>query len=114
FPAGGEVVNALSQAGFVSVTIERDEKPAWSQMGVELFDSKIVAFQPSAGGDARDLAVLYRGPFREAVDFSGNVYPRGQRVCVSEQTWNDLRRGAFAEQFLFAVPNVKGSCGGEQ
>jgi hypothetical protein len=116
FPTSGEAVDALSRAGLAGIKIEElDETPAWADGGVELRDLEIVAFQPSAGsGRVRDLAVLYRGPFREVVDSAGRIYPRGQRVAVSEQTWNELRRGEFAEQFLFAVPDAKGSCGGEQ
>lgn len=60
---------------------------------------KISAWQPSADGPPR--RVLYKGPFAEAVDEAGAVYRRGQRVEVSHATWELLRRGAAAENFLF-------------
>jgi catechol 2,3-dioxygenase-like lactoylglutathione lyase family enzyme len=57
--------------------------------------------------------VLYRGPFREVSDGAGRVYRRGRRTAVSERAFHDLRRGALAEQFMFAVKGSVGTCGGD-
>lgn len=115
-PTPADVVAALTGAGFVGIRITEPEGAhRWASDDVELREIQVQAFQPSTASNAVvDLTVLYLGPFREAVDFAGNVYPRGERVPVSQKTWNELRRGEFAEQFLFAVPDATGTCGGDQ
>jgi catechol 2,3-dioxygenase-like lactoylglutathione lyase family enzyme len=113
-PMVEDVVTALGRAGFVSLQITAwKQTPVWQHQGFELREFEIAAHAPSAGSSELDRHVLYRGPFREAVDFAGNVYRRGERTAVSERTWNELRRGPFAEQFLFALKGATGTCGGD-
>jgi len=103
-------INELTRAGFVGISITRYSDKAWFEHdGVELREVKLAAFQPSIAEATR--RVLYKGPFAEATDESGTVYPRGQRVTVSEATWELLRRGAAAENFLFLdLPQVASGC----
>jgi catechol 2,3-dioxygenase-like lactoylglutathione lyase family enzyme len=90
----------LKAAGFVGLHIARySDKPWFRHEGVELREVKIVAWQPVASASYR--RVLYKGPFAEAVDDIGTVYPRGVRMEVSDSTWEMLRRSPAAEQFLF-------------
>jgi catechol 2,3-dioxygenase-like lactoylglutathione lyase family enzyme len=60
-----------------------------------------------------DCQVLYRGPFREVRDRAGTIYRRGQRTAVTQRTFDELRQGAMAGQFLFAVKDAIGTCGGD-
>jgi catechol 2,3-dioxygenase-like lactoylglutathione lyase family enzyme len=60
-----------------------------------------------------DCHVLYRGPFREVTDRAGRTYRRGQRKAVTRRTFNELRQGPLAEQFLFATQGAIGTCGGD-
>jgi catechol 2,3-dioxygenase-like lactoylglutathione lyase family enzyme len=78
--------------------------------------------EPSASGDVidesldRDVAdcqVLYRGPFREVTDRAGRSYRRGQRTAVTQRTFDELRQGPLAAQFLFASKGAVGTCGGD-
>jgi catechol 2,3-dioxygenase-like lactoylglutathione lyase family enzyme len=103
-------IEELSKAGFVGLQITKYSDKAWFEHdGVELREVKIVGFQPQASAAKR--RVLYKGPLAEAVDDLGTVYPRGQRVEVSETTWDYLRRGAAAENFLFLdVPGTATGC----
>ncbi|HVW38096.1 MAG TPA: ArsI/CadI family heavy metal resistance metalloenzyme [Pirellulales bacterium] len=113
-PMVEDVVTALGQGGLVSLQLTQlSKEPVWQLDELELREFEIVAHAPSNGASELDRRVLYRGPFREAVDFAGNVYRRGERTPVSERTWNELRRGPFAEQFLFAVQGAAGTCGGD-
>jgi hypothetical protein len=69
----------------------------------------MMALQPQIGAATR--RVLYKGPFAEAIDEFGTVYPRGHRVEVSGATWDFLRRGAAAENFLFLdLPSAPANC----
>ena len=45
--------------------------------------------------------VVYRGPFAQVTDDSGQVYPRGERVAVDGSTAARLRLGPSADQFSF-------------
>jgi catechol 2,3-dioxygenase-like lactoylglutathione lyase family enzyme len=99
-PVHSVPLEALARAGFVGLQITRySERPWFQHDGVELREVKISGWQPSADGPPR--RVLYKGPFAEAVDELGTVYRRGQRVEVTRATWELLRRGAAAENFLF-------------
>src|SRR5262245_29954379 len=93
-------IDELTKAGFVGLQITKYSDKAWFEHdGVELREVKIIGFQPLLSAAKR--RVLYKGPFAEAIDEVGTVYPRGQRVEVSEAMWDLLRRGAAAENFLF-------------
>jgi hypothetical protein len=100
----------LSKAGFVGLQITKYSDKAWFEHdGVELREVKMTAFQPQLSGTKR--RVLYKGPFVEAVDEFGTVYPGGQRVEVNEATWDLLRRGAAAENFVFLdLPTSPAGC----
>jgi catechol 2,3-dioxygenase-like lactoylglutathione lyase family enzyme len=111
----------LREAGFVGLQITRYSEKAWFQHdgvelrahpallhlglrprprdGVELREVKLPGWQPSAAADRR--RVVYKGPFVETIDDAGTVYPRGRRVEVSAATWDLLRRGPAAANFLF-------------
>jgi len=103
-------VDDLAKAGFVGIQITKYSDKAWFEHdGVELRELKIMGFQPQVSAVKR--RVLYKGPFAEAMDEFGTVYPRGQRVEVSEATWDVLRRGAAAETFLFLdLPTASTGC----
>ncbi|HWB07979.1 MAG TPA: ArsI/CadI family heavy metal resistance metalloenzyme [Pirellulales bacterium] len=62
---------------------------------------------------AADCHVLYRGPFREVRDRAGRTYRRGQRMPLTRRTFDELRQGPMADQFLFAVQDAIGTCGGD-
>lgn len=74
--------------------------------GIRVGETHIRAHKLEELPTERDRVVLYKGPFKVSRDDLGNVYPRGRRVNVDGQTWNLLRRGAAAEQFVFYDPNA--------
>ncbi|WP_254507245.1 VOC family protein [Anatilimnocola floriformis] len=102
-------MSELQQAGFVGLQITKYSGKAWFvHDGVELREVKILAWQPAES--AKQRRVLYKGPFAEAIDDAGVVYRRGQRVAVDQTTWDLLRRGAAAENFLFLDLQDSASC----
>lgn len=109
-PEQTEPVRRFRDAGFVSVQyVKLTEEPWFRRDGVELREVKVIGFKPTAL-EAPTRQVVYRRPFRQAVDDLGNCYPRGRRVPVSAATWELLRQGAAAEQFLFVNPGPA-ACG---
>jgi hypothetical protein len=110
-PVHTEPLAALREAGFAGLQfVKFTEAPWFVQDGVEMREVKVAGYKlgPCAAGKMRE--VIYKGPFREAADEGGRVYPRGARVAVPAATWDLLRQGAAAEQFLFLQPE-DGSCG---
>ena len=115
FPTLAEIVTGVRSAGFVNLQINKlDTAPAWSADAVELSEFEIQGNAPSDGELACDREVLYRGPFLNAITDNGQVFPRGDRVRINERTWNDLRHGPFANQFMFALQGATATCGGDQ
>jgi catechol 2,3-dioxygenase-like lactoylglutathione lyase family enzyme len=91
---------AVEEAGFGGLRLEKfGASPCFQHDGVQMREMLLTAVKVGAG--ERDRLVLYKGPFREVADDQGNVYRRGERVRVTAQTSDLLRRGPLAEQFLF-------------
>ena len=110
-PVHTEPLAALRAAGFVGLHfVKFTEAPWFVQDGVEMREVKLAGCKPGPPVAGQTREVIYKGPFHEAADEAGNVYRRGQRVAVPAATWDLLRQGAAAEQFLFLQPE-DGSCG---
>jgi hypothetical protein len=108
-PHQGEVMDALCRAGFFGVeVVNASHPPRFVREGIGLHDVHFIARKP--GENSASKAVIYKGPFAEAVDDEGRVYPRGRRVLVPAAVWDMLRRGLAAECFLFL--NADGSVSG--
>jgi catechol 2,3-dioxygenase-like lactoylglutathione lyase family enzyme len=115
-PVQTEPVQALKAAGFVAIQFVKFSEKAWFQIdGVELREVKLTALKPAATA-AAVRQVVYRGPFAQAFDELGNVYPRGQRVSVSATAAEVLENSAAASQFLVlpAAGAPAACCGSER
>jgi catechol 2,3-dioxygenase-like lactoylglutathione lyase family enzyme len=113
-PPEAEPAQALKAAGFVGLhLVKLSEAPWFRHDGVEMRELKLAGRKPAAAPEDRTRWVLYKGPFRQAADDEGNVYPRGRRVAVSAATWELLRDGPAAGQFAFldADEGTAGPCG---
>jgi catechol 2,3-dioxygenase-like lactoylglutathione lyase family enzyme len=112
-PPQSEPLLALKAAGFGGVQFTKLSETAWFRHdGVALREVKLLGWKPAALPAAEAREVVYKGPFREAVDDGGNVYPRGRKVAVAAADWDLLRRGPAAEQFLFLTgAEATGGCG---
>jgi hypothetical protein len=99
-PVETEPLEALKQAGFTGLYYDRlGDVHCFGVGGVELRELRLSGRKPAAGGAACD--VLYKGPFEEVADEDGAVFRRGQRVGVTAEQAERLRRGPAAEQFAF-------------
>ena len=102
---------AFEDAGFHGVRVlSRDAAPWRTVEGVEFRSLTVEAFRGEHGPSLeRNHAVVYKGPFKEAHDDSGNVYPRGVRIAVSDKAYRRLQREPYAGMFdaiepLNAIP----------
>jgi hypothetical protein len=109
-PVQTEPLELFREAGFVGLQIVKyTEQPWFVHEGAELREVKVIGWQPHAPSAASHV-VVYKGPFRQATADGGWVFPRGQRVSVPEATWQQLRTGSAADQFLFLEPAADTTC----
>ncbi|HVX12290.1 MAG TPA: ArsI/CadI family heavy metal resistance metalloenzyme [Pirellulales bacterium] len=100
-PVDRQLVADLEEAGFVGVHYAKfGASPCFHYAGVEMRETKLLAFEPAGTAPAACVAV-YKGPFREIRDDAGRVFRRGERVPVDEATRELLQAGPAAAQFLF-------------
>lgn len=110
-PQQSEPITAFRQAGFVSIQVVKyTEKPWFTHEGVELREVKLLAWKPASATAGETRQVLYKGPFARATVDGGQTFERGRRVAVPLAVWQQLRRGAIAEQFLFFEPGQATGC----
>jgi catechol 2,3-dioxygenase-like lactoylglutathione lyase family enzyme len=100
-PLETEALDSLRAAGFAGLQLVKlTEAPWFRHDGVEMREMKLIAWKPAAT-DGNTRRVVYRGPFRQAVDDTGNVYPRGRSVAVPVGAADLLRRSPAALEFQF-------------
>jgi catechol 2,3-dioxygenase-like lactoylglutathione lyase family enzyme len=98
-PLESSPIDLLEQAGFQALRlIKFDAKPCFQRAGVAMREQQLEGFKPASG--ARQVTVIYKGPFRQVSGDDGTVFRRGQRVLVPGEQAERLRSGEWAGQFL--------------
>src|SRR5262245_51627828 len=99
-PVDADVVAQVEGAGFTGVKLLKfDAKPCFVREGVAMRETQIEAWQ-AAAANGKQVAVVYKGPFRQTTDDAGNVFVRGRRVLVDAAQADRLRSPEWAETFL--------------
>lgn len=101
-----EFLQAFLDAGFVGVGYDKWDDTPWQVVeGIEFRSVTLLAIKPSKENlfDAGE-AVLYRGPYRQVTDDLGNIYPRGERIAVSRRTFELIKSGPYAKDFVCIAP----------
>jgi arsenite methyltransferase len=96
-------LEAFEDAGFYGVSIAEWQSEPWQVVeGIEFRSVTVVAYKGKDGPCLeQNHAVVYRGPFREAVDDDGHRLRRGRRTAVCAKTYDIYSRAPYAEQFEF-------------
>ena len=101
-PVDRDLVDELAAAGFVGIHYAKfGAAPCFHFEGVELRETKLLAYQPAKLSGTSLHTVVYKGPFCELSDDAGRLYRRGERVAVDAETRDLLQSGPAADQFLF-------------
>ncbi len=101
-----EFLQAFLDAGFVAVGYDKWDDQPWQVVeGIEFRSVTLLATKPSFEHlyDAGQ-AVLYKGPYSEVRDDLGNCYRRGDRVAVSRRTFELIKEGPYAKDFVCMAP----------
>jgi catechol 2,3-dioxygenase-like lactoylglutathione lyase family enzyme len=81
-PTRDEPLAVLRGAGFVGLEFAKlGDCGCLEYDGISLRETRLKAYKPQAPA-VKERQVLYRGPFAQATDDLGNVFPRGRRVAV--------------------------------
>lgn len=101
-------LQAFEEAGFHGVTlVERGAEPWRTVEGIEFRSVTVVAYKGEEGPCVdQKHAVVYRGPFREAVDDDGHVLRRGVRTAVCEKTFRLFSREPYRSHVELIPPRV--------
>ncbi len=102
-------LQAFLEAGFNGVEILSYDLTPWRTVeGIEFHSITVQAFKRGAGAALeRNQAVIYKGPFAEVVDDSGNRMQRGRRYAVSDRLFTLYQRAPYACDFIFLEPRVE-------
>ncbi|MDQ6951156.1 MAG: methyltransferase domain-containing protein [Mariprofundales bacterium] len=100
------LIEAFAAAGFTGIRIDKWESAPWQIVGdIEFRSVTITAVKPiSCCLRDQGHAVVYRGPFPEAIDDNGNRYLRGHRIAVSAQCFKRLMQPPYADAFIGITP----------
>lgn len=101
-----DFLDAFSRAGFSAVSYDKWDATPWQVVeGIEFRSVTITAIKrDSEGRDDRGHAVIYKGMFAEVKDDDGYVYPKGERMAVSERTYKFLTSGPMKDDFVGIAP----------
>jgi catechol 2,3-dioxygenase-like lactoylglutathione lyase family enzyme len=101
-PVDRELLAELESVGLVDIELTKfGESPCFRWDGAELRETKILARKPGKMDSPRRGTVVYKGPFQRVVDDAGRAFCRGERIAVDAATWDRLKAGSAATQFLF-------------
>ncbi len=101
-----EFLRAFEEAKFYGVHIEDWRSEAYQTVeGIEFRAITVTAYKGKEGPCIeRNQAVIYRGPWKQAVDDDDHVLPRGARVAVCEKTFEIYSKPPYDGQFILVPP----------
>ena len=100
-----DFLQAFVDVSFQAVCYDKWETEPWQTIeGIEFRSVTVTAIKadPAPGLDAGQ-AVIYRGPYRAVTDDAGHVFPRGERIAVSENSYRLLAE-AYGNDFIGIGP----------
>ena len=101
-------LEALEQAGFYGVEIEKYDAAPWQTVRGIQFRSITVTARKGKEGPCleRYQAVIYKGPWKQVHDDDGHALRRGQRMAVCDKTYKILTAEPYADSII-PVPPLK-------
>ena len=101
-----EFVQALEQAGFHGITIDKYDAAPWRVVEDISYRSVTVLAWKGKQGPCVDegQSVIYRGPWKRVEDDDGHIIERGERVEVCAKTFRLMAQEPYAGQMIAADP----------
>jgi arsenite methyltransferase len=100
-----ELLRAFEEAKFHGIhVVDFQTVPYQIVDGIEFRAVTVTAYKGKEGPCIeRNLAVIYRGPWKQVVDDDGHTLERGARMAVCDKTFKLYAQAPYAGQFI-AVP----------
>ena len=101
-----EFLKAFQDAGFVALCYDKWEDQPWQVVeGLEFRSVTITAIKPQHEESLdKGHAVIYKGPYAQVSDDEGFIYPRGQRIAVSDRSFSLLTSETYKDDFIGISP----------
>ncbi len=100
-----EFLQAFAAAGFQGVAYDKWDPEPWREMNDIVFRSAtLTAVKALPESTDRDSTLIYRGPFAEVIDDSGQHFLRGERAMVSAAQHALLTGAAYRDAFIDTEP----------
>ena len=102
-----EFTQVFLDAGFIDVAYDKWDEDPWQVVeGIEFRSVTVMANKPAQDPVDHGHTVIYRGPFAELKDDNGVTYPRGSRIAVDANTFQNLQDGMAKDSFIFIEPSA--------
>jgi catechol 2,3-dioxygenase-like lactoylglutathione lyase family enzyme len=99
-PAEGEAIRWAEEAGFEGLWLKKyDASPCFVRQGVGMRELQLEGYKPIKSKPG-SFEVLYKGPFAQVEDETGQVFRRSERVRVSPAQAERFRQAPWSEQFV--------------
>jgi ubiquinone/menaquinone biosynthesis C-methylase UbiE len=101
-----EFLRAFARAGFQGVAYDKWEPQPWRVIDDIVFRSATLTAVKvlPAHTTGREKTLMYRGPFAEVLDDTGQRFPRGERVTVSATQYPVLTGASYGHAFIETAP----------
>ena len=111
-PTAAEVMQAMLDAGFIGVRLEKLSSTAYFVAhGVPLRELLIAGTKSGYRPKSATHQAIYLGPLAQVTDDFGNVFHRGAATPLNVHDWQVLSRSSAASQFLLLSPDLRtGAC----
>ncbi len=103
-----DMLRQFSEIGFIGVAYDKWSDEPWQVVdGIEFRAATLTGMKPRAGRrEDYGHTVVYRGPFTSVSDEAGRSYPRGVRIATSENVYQMLVEGPYADSFIGIAPEA--------
>ncbi|MDB9315691.1 methyltransferase domain-containing protein [Spirulina sp. CS-785/01] len=100
-----EFLTLFEQSGFYGLTILKREETPWQVIdGIEFRSMTLCAYKGENTHEFdRHQGVIYKGPWQQVEDENGQILKRGQRIAVSDVTYEKYSQPPYADDII-AVP----------
>ena len=108
-----EMPALFAAAGFTAVSYDKWDATPWRVIdGITFRAVTLTATRPAIAGAVSELReLMYRGPFAEVTDESGQTYRRGERITVTPERHAQLTGPAYGDAFIDLSPGSRTNAG---
>lgn len=104
-----EMLSMFKGVGFQAISYDKWTNEPWQVVeGIEFRSVTLTAVKPQ-GKEFIDNghAVIYKGFYSQVEDDEGHIFPRGERMAVSERTFKFCTEGPYRDDFIGISPAVE-------